>query len=88
MASSMSTDKEARRNTCTYSFFREALTPIEELVSLVVGGKEKTFSDQYGNLLTVVKTSYEIPALQTLLQFYDPELRCSTFQDYQLAPTL
>ncbi|KAI5389745.1 hypothetical protein KIW84_075152 [Lathyrus oleraceus] len=26
--------------------------------------------------------------LQTLLQFYDPELRCFTFQDYQLAPTL
>ncbi|KAI5409736.1 hypothetical protein KIW84_055259 [Lathyrus oleraceus] len=41
-----------------------------------------------GDILTVLKTVVDPVPLQTLLQFYDPELKCFTFQDYQLAPTL
>ncbi|KAI5432906.1 hypothetical protein KIW84_020281 [Lathyrus oleraceus] len=48
----------------------------------------KSFVGRYGDILTVLKTVVDPVPLQTLLQFYDPELRCFTFQDYQLAPTL
>ncbi|MCH88451.1 hypothetical protein A2U01_0009340 [Trifolium medium] len=34
------------------------------------------------------KIEVDTGALTTLAQFYDPPLRCSTFQDFQLAPTL
>ncbi|XP_058759674.1 uncharacterized protein LOC131632985 [Vicia villosa] len=82
------TVKEAKRHTHTYSFFREPLTVLEGLSSLMTAFCLKSFTDNYGNILTLLETVVETPALQTLMQFYDPEMRCFTFQDYQLAPTL
>lgn len=54
---------------------------------LVLNNKDK-FKDAYGNILGMLNTEVNIIALHTLVQFYDPPLRCFTFQDYQLAPTL
>ncbi|KAI5437960.1 hypothetical protein KIW84_023911 [Lathyrus oleraceus] len=79
---------ELKRKTCTYSFHREPLTSLVELSNLVTGGNQKVFDDQYGDILALLKIVVDLVPLQTLLQFYDPELRCFTFQDYQLAPTL
>ncbi|KAI5429398.1 hypothetical protein KIW84_034128 [Lathyrus oleraceus] len=79
---------ELKRKTCTYSFHRESLTSLVELSNLVTGGNQKAFDDQYGDILALLKMVVDPVPLQTLLQFYDPELRCFTFQDYQLAPTL
>ncbi|KAI5390571.1 hypothetical protein KIW84_075759 [Lathyrus oleraceus] len=84
----METGPELKRKTCSYSFHREPLTPLIELSNLVTSGNQKGFVDQYGDLLTLLKMVVDLVPLQTLLQFYDPELRCFTFQDYQLAPTL
>ncbi|KAI5431214.1 hypothetical protein KIW84_035395 [Lathyrus oleraceus] len=84
----MASVPELKRKTCTYSFHREPLTSLIELSNLVTGGNQKVFVDQYGDLLTLLKMVVDLVPLQTLLQFYDPELRCFTFQDYQLAPTL
>ncbi|KAI5421719.1 hypothetical protein KIW84_045228 [Lathyrus oleraceus] len=60
----------------------------DEYTATVTGGNQKVFVDQYGDLLTLLKMVVDPVPLQTLLQLYDPELRCFTFQDYQLAPTL
>ena len=79
---------ELKRKTCTYSFYRESLTSLEELGNLVTDRNQKVFDDQYGDILALLKMVVDPVPLQTLLQFYDPELRCFTFQDYQLAPTL
>ncbi|KAI5397427.1 hypothetical protein KIW84_063296 [Lathyrus oleraceus] len=84
----MASVPELKRKTCTYSFHREPLTSLIELSNFVTGGNQKVFVDQYGDLLTLLKMVVDPVPLQTLLQFYDPELRCFTFQDYQLAPTL
>ncbi|KAI5392826.1 hypothetical protein KIW84_060113 [Lathyrus oleraceus] len=84
----MATVPEPKRKTCSYSFHREPLTPLVELGSLVTDDRLKSFVGRYGDILTVLKTVVDPVPLQTLLQFYDPELRCFTFQDYQLAPTL
>ncbi|KAI5435634.1 hypothetical protein KIW84_022157 [Lathyrus oleraceus] len=79
---------ELKRKTCTYNFHREPLTSLIELSNLVTGGNQKVFVDQYGDMLTLLKMVVDPVPLQTLLQCYDPELRCFTFQDYQLEPTL
>ncbi|KAI5420520.1 hypothetical protein KIW84_044355 [Lathyrus oleraceus] len=84
----MTTVSEPKRKTCSYSFHREPLTSLIELGSFVTDDRLKSFVGQYGDILTVLKTVVDPVPLQTLLQFYDPELRCFTFQDYQLAPTL
>ena len=84
----MATGPELKRKTCTYSFYREPLTSLLELGNFVTGGNQKVFDGQYGDILTLLKMVVDPVPLQTLLQFYDPELRCFTFQDFQLAPTL
>ncbi|KAI5390013.1 hypothetical protein KIW84_075365 [Lathyrus oleraceus] len=84
----MASVPELKRKTCTYSFHREPLTSLIELSNFVTGGNQKVFVDQYGDLLTLLRMVVDPVPLQTLLQFYDPDLRCFTFQDYQLTPTL
>ncbi|KAI5415608.1 hypothetical protein KIW84_040866 [Lathyrus oleraceus] len=84
----MATVPEPKRKTCSYSFHREPLTSLIELGGLVTSDHLKGFVGQYGDILTLLKTVVDPVPLQTLLQFYDPELKCFTFQDYQLAPTL
>nr|AAQ82036.1 unknown [Pisum sativum] len=84
----MATVPESKRKTCSYSFYREPLTSLIELGSLMPSDQLKGFVGQFGDILTLLKTVVDPVPLQTLLQFYDPELRCFTFQDYQLAPTL
>ena len=65
---------ELKRKTCTYSFYRESLTSLAELSNLVTGCNQKVFDDQYGDILMLLKMVVDPVPLQTLLQFYDPEL--------------
>lgn len=46
------------------------------------------FKKAYGNLLGILNTEVNITIVYTLMQFYNPPLRCFTFQDYQLALAL
>ena len=46
------------------------------------------FGKNYGNLLSILNQQVDYTTLITLAQFYDLPLRCFTFQDFQLAPTL
>ncbi|GAU10301.1 hypothetical protein TSUD_420410, partial [Trifolium subterraneum] len=49
---------------------------------------KKSFELDYGSILNLLHVEIDDMALTTLAQFYDPPLRCFTFQDFQLAPTL
>ncbi|RDX82373.1 hypothetical protein CR513_36848, partial [Mucuna pruriens] len=44
--------------------------------------------EKYGKILRLLKIKVKSDALATLMQFYDVLLRCFTFKDFQLAPTL
>ena len=46
---------ELKRKTCTYSFYREPLTSLEELGNLVTDRNQKVFDDQYGDILALLK---------------------------------
>lgn len=50
--------------------------------------RRRTFAARYGNILDLLEANVQEKALTALAQFYDPPLRCFTFQDFQLAPTL
>ncbi|XP_058759083.1 uncharacterized protein LOC131632342 [Vicia villosa] len=88
MANSVTVNKEATKSTFTCSFYREDTTPLVQLSTLVTGHNLDEFRKTYGHILLMLTTRIDEWGLYTLLQFYDSELRCFTFQDYQLAPTL
>ncbi|XP_058782605.1 uncharacterized protein LOC131657137 [Vicia villosa] len=88
MANNVTATKEATKRTFTCSFFREDMTHLIQLSTLVTGHNLDEFRKTYGHILHMLTSRVDGWALYTLLQFYDPELRCFTFLDYQLAPTL
>jgi hypothetical protein len=49
---------------------------------------KSSFEANYGLILNLLHEKIDPMAIITLAQFYDPPLRCFTFQDFQLAPTL
>ncbi|BAT73743.1 hypothetical protein VIGAN_01126700 [Vigna angularis var. angularis] len=50
--------------------------------------KRQTFKKRYGNLLSLMEVEVSSPAITAFAQYYDSPLRCFTFQDFQLAPTI
>ena len=48
----------------------------------------KQFTRRYRDILDLTKVKVQLDVVSALIQFYDPPLRCFTFQDFQLAPTL
>ncbi|XP_058784127.1 uncharacterized protein LOC131658895 [Vicia villosa] len=88
MASNVTATREATRRTHTYSFHREGLVQLGQLGGLITGHNKTVFTKNYGNILTLLDSHVDGWGLSTLLQFYDPDLRCFTFSGYQLAPTL
>ncbi|XP_058755009.1 uncharacterized protein LOC131628160 [Vicia villosa] len=88
MANNVTATREATRRTHTYSFHREGLIQLGQLGGLITGHNKTVFTENYGNILTLLDSHVDEWGLSTLLQFYDPDLRCFTFSGYQLAPTL
>jgi len=46
------------------------------------------FRRKHGNPLSLLEVEVDISAITTLAQYYDPPLRCFTFQDFQLVSTI
>ncbi|XP_061373469.1 uncharacterized protein LOC133315816 [Gastrolobium bilobum] len=47
-----------------------------------------TLVRKYGEILDLLEVDVQVDAITAVTQFYDPPLRCFTFRDFQLAPTL
>lgn len=75
------------RGICGYKFVEPQLKTLRELGTRLVFDKKEDFKN-YGNLLGILNIEVNTTVVHTLLQFYDPPMRCFTFQDFQLAPTL
>ncbi|XP_058784034.1 uncharacterized protein LOC131658796 [Vicia villosa] len=82
------TVKERTRHTRAYKIPDIDDSRLIGLSSRLKGEVLRDFNRDYGNLLSILNTSFDLMALITLFQFYDPHLSCFTFQDYQLIPTL
>ena len=64
------------------------MTQIEAIRERLSERDLKTFNRHYGDILDLTKAEVQLGVISSLVQFYDPLLRCFTFQDFQLAPTL
>lgn len=77
-----------RKTTCLFKYKTPKLKGLKALSSRLPPISRNNFRDKCGNLLALLNTEIDPWVLPILSQFYDPPLRCFTFQDYQLAPTL
>lgn len=64
------------------------VTSIKVLGDRMGNLQRQRFSSVYGNILKVALTEVPPNAIYSLVQYYDQPLRCFTFKDFQLAPTL
>lgn len=75
----------------SYKFPEVNLDSLLEMAERPPYGNLEVFKRDYGKIVEYLKAplnKYQHSSFQTLLQFYDPPLRCFTFPNYQLAPTL
>ncbi|XP_050876466.1 uncharacterized protein LOC127080177 [Lathyrus oleraceus] len=77
-----------RKSIHNYKFVEPPLAVLRGLGARLDLTHKDAFKEMYGNLLGILNTEVNITAVHTLVQFYDPPLRCFTFQDYQLTLTL
>lgn len=77
-----------RKDTHPFKFRSPKLSSIKGLISDFPQFRKNNFGAKHGNLLTILNTQVDVWDIHTLVQYYDPPLRCFTFQDFQLAPTL
>lgn len=77
-----------RKSIHNYKFMEPPLAVLRGLGARLDLTHKDAFKEAYGNLMGILNTEVNITAVHTLVQFYDPPLRCFTFQDYQLAPIL
>ncbi|XP_050914121.1 uncharacterized protein LOC127128792 [Lathyrus oleraceus] len=79
-----------RKSNVTYHFFDTKIGPLRRIKALITPDHVGLFRDTYGNILPMVEDldASQRSLIHTCLQFYDPQLRCFTFQDFQLAPLL
>ncbi|XP_050876566.1 uncharacterized protein LOC127080282 [Lathyrus oleraceus] len=80
--------ESSKRNIYSFKFKDPDLRSLRDLVSQMHPVYKINFGNNYGNLLSILNQRVNHTALVTLAQFYDLPLRCLTFQDFQLAPTL
>jgi len=81
-------DSQSLKKKLSIKVNESNLTGLREL-----GGKLKTiqrdaFRKKFGNLLGLLEVEVQVPVLTALAQYYDPPLRCFTFSNFQLVPTI
>jgi len=64
------------------------LNGLREIVQQMKTIQKNAFKKRYGNLLRLLNVEVQASAVTALAQYYDPPLRCFTFQDFQLAPVV
>lgn len=50
--------------------------------------QRQDFKKKYGKIIDLLNVNIQVEGISALSQFYDPPLRCFTFKDFQLVPTL
>ncbi|KAH1225067.1 hypothetical protein GmHk_11G032048 [Glycine max] len=64
------------------------ITSIKELGRLMEPLQMQAFRKTYGKILDLTIAEVSIEAIASLTQYYDQPLRCFTFRDFQLVPTI
>ena len=76
------------RQLVRVSTFQPDLSEIETIKGKSSERALKMFARRYGDTLDLTRVDVQMDVVSALVQFNDPPMRCFTFQDFQLAPTL
>ncbi|KAK2356937.1 hypothetical protein QL285_094254 [Trifolium repens] len=76
------------RGTFNYSVRVPKVDKLLVMESKLTTIRRDNFRSNYGSIIDHLHVQLDTMALTTLAQFYDPPLRCFTFQDFQLLPTI
>ncbi|KAI5396392.1 hypothetical protein KIW84_062557 [Lathyrus oleraceus] len=77
-----------KKNTLPLKF---KLTRVDTLLAFsnkITPCKKNNFICRYGQILDLLTTFVDVSSFVALSQYYDPPLRCFTFKDFQLVPTI
>jgi hypothetical protein len=77
-----------RRGVHHFSFKMPRLDSLLIMERKLTAASRLEFEADYGQILNLLHVEVDTVALTTLAQFFDSPLRCFTFQDFQLLPTL
>ncbi|XP_050919500.1 uncharacterized protein LOC127137045 [Lathyrus oleraceus] len=77
-----------RRNTFSLKYKEPKLDSLKGLISDLTLNKCDDFEKDYGKILSLLTKKVDYGIISSLAQYYDPSLRCFTFADFQLVPTL
>ena len=74
-------------------FYRVELKNLEVVILRKLGhrmdrAQRQSFNKVYGKIWDLVMIEVFVEAIASLTQYYDQSLRCFTFGDFQLAPTI
>ncbi|XP_050899533.1 uncharacterized protein LOC127106273 [Lathyrus oleraceus] len=74
------------KDDVVYSFFDPEISVLKDMIALITPDHVGMFREMYGGILKMVfrLTDRDRSVIHTLLQFYDPGLRCFVFPDYLL----
>ncbi|KAI5446220.1 hypothetical protein KIW84_014165 [Lathyrus oleraceus] len=78
------------KDDVAYSFFDPDISVLKDMIALIAPDHVGLFREMYGGILKMVfrLMDRDRSVVHTLLQFYDPELRCFVFPDYVLGPMM
>ncbi|KAI5382321.1 hypothetical protein KIW84_UN0018 [Lathyrus oleraceus] len=78
------------KDDVVYSFFDPEIGVLRDMIALITPDHVGMFRETYGGILKLVfrLTDNDKSAIHTLLQFYDPGLRCFIFPNYLLGPLM
>lgn len=66
----------------SYKFVEPQLKALKGLGACLVMDHREDFKKAYENILGILNSEVNTTTVHTRVQFYDPPLRCFTFQDY------
>ncbi|XP_058780714.1 uncharacterized protein LOC131654768 [Vicia villosa] len=79
---------QEKKPTIHISVMFPDLTKMKQIRKELPNKSMKSFVLKYGKILDLLSENVKIDVIAALIQFYDVPLRCFTFQNFQLAPTL
>ncbi|XP_050876932.1 uncharacterized protein LOC127080664 [Lathyrus oleraceus] len=77
-----------RRNTFSLKYKEPKIDSLKGLISDLTLNKRDDFGKDYGKILSLQTKKVNHRIISSLAQYYDLPLRCFTFADFQLDPTL
>jgi len=81
-------DSESLKRKLSIKVNESNLTGLRELGKKLKTIQRDAFRKKFGNLLGLLEVEVQVPVLTALAQYYDPPLRCFTFSNFQLVPTI